>query len=196
MSEQAALLQGDTQSIVKQDEKEALGADLARQSWSLPKWDNIGKIGDQMKDAGIEFDKNQGKLKFDLESKHDTWLQVGALSYHQKRDGNYNEKNYGLGILRKLDDDSAFGVGYYKNSIHRDSFYLTYHYTPYEIGPVKLGFQAGLVSGYKALGGAPVPLLVPLASIEGKRAAVDLTCLPSFGGASGVCAAQFRFKLD
>lgn len=196
MSEQAALLQGDTQSIVKQDEKEALGADLARQSWSLPKWDNIGKIGDQMKDAGITFDKREGKLNFDLESKKDTWLQVGALSYHQNRDGNYNERNYGIGILRRIDDESAFAVGYYKNSIHRDTFYATYHYTPYELGPVKLGMQVGLVSGYKALGGAPVPLLLPLATIEGKRTAVDLTCIPSFGGASAVCAAQFRFKFD
>ncbi len=196
MSEQAALLQGDTQSTVKHDEKEAPAAELARQSWSLPKLDSLGKIGDQMKDAGITFNKDEGKLKFDLESKHDTWLQVGALSYHSKRDGNYNEQNYGIGILRRIDDESAFAVGYYKNSIHRDTFYATYHYTPYEIGPVKLGMQVGLVTGYKALGGAPVPLLLPLATIEGKRSAVDLTCIPAFGGASAVCAAQFRFKFE
>ncbi|CAN5459186.1 hypothetical protein BH11CYA1_BH11CYA1_00440 [soil metagenome] len=196
MSEQAALLQGDLQSKGQQEIKESPGAELARQTWSLPKLETLGKIGDQMKEAGITFDKNETKLKFDLESKHDTWLQVGALSYHSNRDGNYNEKNYGIGLLRRLDDESAFAVGYYKNSIHRDTFYATYHYTPYEIGPVKLGLQVGLVTGYKALGGGPVPLLLPLATIEGKRTAVDLTCIPAFGGASSVCAAQFRFKFD
>ena len=66
----------------------------------------------------------------------------------------------------------------------------------FQYGQAEEKDEVGLVTGYKALGGAPVPLLLPLATIEGKRSAVDLTCIPAFGGASAVCAAQFRFKFD
>ncbi|MBK9279989.1 MAG: hypothetical protein IPM93_17655 [Candidatus Obscuribacter sp.] len=180
--------------------REALQEDLSRQSWQLmgdaqgAQGKSIWGGSEKLKDAGISFNKEEGKLKIDLQNKHDTWLQLGALSYHQNRQANYNETNYGVGILRRLDDESAVAFGYYRNSIHKDSFYAAYHYTPYQYGPVKLGLQAGLISGYKALKGFPTPMLLPLASIEGKNVAVDLTCIPPLGGVSAVCAAQMRVK--
>ncbi len=180
--------------------REALQEDLSRQSWQLM-GDFQGATGksllggtDKLKEAGISYNKEEAKLKIDLQNRHDTWLQLGALSYHQNRDANYNETNYGIGILRRLDNESAVAFGYYRNSIHRDSFYAAYHYTPYQYGPVKLGLQAGLISGYKALSGFPTPMLLPLASIEGKNLAVDLTCIPPLGSVSAVCAAQMRVK--
>ncbi|MBX9938322.1 MAG: hypothetical protein K2Y32_03685 [Candidatus Obscuribacterales bacterium] len=174
----------------------SLPADFDKQSLSNQSWALMDKNGtkEKFKDAGITFNNEEGKLKFDLENKHDTWLQLGALSYHQNREANYRETNYGIGILRRLDDQSAFAVGYYRNSLDKDSFYAAYHYTPYELGPVKLGMQVGAISGYKALKGLPTPMLLPLATIEGKHIAADITCIPPIGTVSAVCAAQLRVK--
>lgn len=175
--------------------KEAL-AEISKDAWRPPNHSSV-KFGDRLSDAGVNWDKEQGKLKIDTTSPgHDTWLQLGALSYHQNREANYNETNYGIGLFRRLDEERAVAIGYYKNSIHKDSFYAQYQYTPYEVAGVKLGLQTGLISGYKSLHGAPMPILLPLATIEGKRLAADITCIPPLGGVSAVCAAQLRVKLD
>lgn len=128
------------------------------------------------------------------------WLQTGFMSYHldrkQTHERNFREQNYGIGIEHKLSENSSISAGYYRNSIDKDSFYAAYAYQPLKVGPVKVGAMAGVVTGYHLNNGGPIPMVLPLASIEGKRMGVNLTYVPKLKDVSSVVALQFKFALD
>jgi Antimicrobial peptide resistance and lipid A acylation protein PagP. len=128
------------------------------------------------------------------------WLQTGFMSYHldrqQTHERNFREQNYGIGLEHKLSENSSVSVGYYRNSIDKDSYYAAYAYQPLKAGPVKIGALAGVVTGYPLNNGGPIPMLLPLASIEGKRMGVNLTYVPKLKDVSSVLALQFKFVLD
>jgi len=85
-----------------------------------------------------------------------TTIQLHGVSWHKT--GTFNERNYGIGIRNQINQDLAFQVGYYKNSVNKDTFYSVINYTPLTVGPVAVGVFGGLASGYKTplVGGAMV----------------------------------------
>jgi hypothetical protein len=85
-----------------------------------------------------------------------TTVQLHGLSWHKT--GTFNERNYGIGIRNQINRDLAFQVGYYKNSVNKDTFYSVINYTPLTVGPVAVGVFGGFASGYKSplVGGAMV----------------------------------------
>lgn len=77
----------------------------------------------------------------------ETWVSVMGASYHTDREAGYNEKNPGVGI-EQGDKNLRAVLGYYRNSLNRDTFYLGVSNTPIHIGGFNFGYTAGLASGY------------------------------------------------
>ncbi len=77
-----------------------------------------------------------------------TYLTVTLASYHFNRDRQYNERNFGLGIERRLSDDWSVSTGFYKNSFYRDSLYALASYTSARLAGWRLGVVFGGVTGY------------------------------------------------
>jgi len=131
-----------------------------------------------------------------------TWLQLGGISHHLDRSRNFNEQNWGIGIEHKLSKDNAFAIGedssiaigQYRNSIRQTSHYALYQWKPLHVGPVDVGVMAGFVDGYRLNNGRPVPLALPMASIEGRNLGVNIMCLPKMKDVSAVCAMQFKVR--
>ncbi len=131
-----------------------------------------------------------------------TWLQLGGISHHLDRSRNFNEQNWGIGIEHKLSkdnpfaigNDSSIAIGQYRNSIRRTSNYAVYQWKPLHVGPVDIGVMAGFVDGYHLNNGRPVPMALPMASIEGRNLGVNIMCLPKMKDISAVCAVQFKVR--
>lgn len=88
-----------------------------------------------------------------------------------------NEVNPGLGFEHQLSDTSKAIGGFYRNTEGRNSMYGGVNYSPVSVGPVQLGANLGLLSGYSA---APViPMIAPTASLEGKDYGLNLTFMPN-----------------
>jgi len=130
------------------------------------------------------------------------WIQMGGLSHHLERNRGFNEQNWGLGIEYKLSrdnpiaigDDSSIAIGQYRNSIRQTSHYALYQWKPLHVGPVDLGVMVGAVDGYHLNKGGPVPLALPMASVEGKHIGVNFMCVPKMKEVSAVCAMQFKLR--
>ena len=91
---------------------------------------------------------------------------IHLLSKHPGNAGKYNESNPGLGMRVGLKDSSGyFGVGGYKNSIGENSLYAGYGNTLGSAGPLSVGYNTGLISGYL---NNPVPFLIPELKYQGK----------------------------
>ncbi len=77
---------------------------------------------------------------------------TGFISKHESKgnlvNGNrYNETNYGLSIERTVDRHHTT-VGYYRNSVNRDTVYLAQSYTIYKRGNWSVMPTVGLFTGY------------------------------------------------
>lgn len=123
------------------------------------------------------------------------WLDVPVASYHTDRSKNYNETNYGLGLEYRLNEEVSLGVGRYYNSIRSWSNYIGATYTPFSLGPVKLGVVGGIINGYDSFGGGYFPVIIPTAVIEGKRMGINIVAAPPIKDNSGVIGFQLKFKL-
>jgi len=75
------------------------------------------------------------------------WGTVMTRSYHANRAKDYNENNFGLG-LEVREGEFRAGLGSFANSYYKTSNILYVSYLPWEIGPVRAGLRAGVVSGY------------------------------------------------
>lgn len=180
------------------------GQGLSQESWDLVARANLLKPDRASESASASTSEGTAKVNAEgvsiqaVPSKN--WLQTGFMSYHldrqQTHERNFREQNYGIGLEHKLSENSSLSVGYYRNSIDKDSFYAAYAYQPLKAGPVKIGAMAGVVTGYPLNNGGPIPMVLPLASIEGKRMGVNLTYVPKLKDVSSVVALQFKFALD
>lgn len=126
------------------------------------------------------------------QSKADTWVSFGGVSHHLS-DGNYNERNGGLGIEHDLSKNWRLMAGMYKNSFRRDSLYVGGGYLPLRIGPVRLGAAGGMFSGY---GENAVFAAMGAAMIESKRWGLNILYMPKYSGQGGLLAFQFKVKFQ
>jgi len=102
------------------------------------------------------------------------WLASTVASYHRNREPRYNERNWGLGFERDFAQDTRLIGGAHRNSHYRTSVYAG-AYTPIRWGShVRIGALGGVVNGYEVNEKRFLPVVMPLAQIEGKSAGADL----------------------
>jgi hypothetical protein len=128
------------------------------------------------------------------------WLVLGGLAYHSCRTCKFRERNPGLALQWKSPwfeeftglQNTRLTAGAYINSNNRDSVYAGAQWLPYSYGPVKLGLQAVLITGYKEA--VITPVLLPLVSVETQHAGVDLYAVPKMAKVSAAVFATFKVK--
>ena len=183
---------------VSSQREEPAGAQLSRQSWQLMDSPAVSDKPAVIEERVVKPEEASGRT--DSSDKSQNWLQTGFLSYHLNRDQahtrHFREQNYGIGFEHKLSEDSSLSIGYYRNSLDRNSFYAGYNWSPINAGAVKLGVIGGVISGYPALNkGGAFPMLLPVASLEGKAVGINLTYVPRMKDVSSVVALQLKFKI-
>lgn len=113
----------------------------------------------------------------------------GFLSRHIDTTKQFNESNQGIGYRF---GDSDVIVGYFRNSLDRDSVYAAYEARWQLGGPLQVGVAAGAVTGYKP---AVVPLLVPELVLQIHGVEVAVTYLPAIHNVvPATFATQLRYS--
>ena len=128
------------------------------------------------------------------------WFVLGGLAYHSCRDCGFRERNPGLALqwqspwfeeLTGL-QNTRLTAGTYINSNNRNSVYAGAQWLPYSYGPVKLGLQAALITGY--LEAKITPVLLPLVSIETQHVGLDVYAVPKAAKVSAAVFATFKVR--
>ena len=83
-------------------------------------------------------------------------------------------------------------AGAYINSNNKNSVYAGAQWLPYSYGPVKLGLQAVLITGY--LEAKITPVLLPLVSIETQHVGLDVYAVPKVAKVSAAVFATFKVR--
>ena len=128
------------------------------------------------------------------------WVVLGGIAYHSCRTCGFREDNPGLALqwqspwfaeLTGL-ENTRLTAGAYINSNNRNSLYAGAQWLPYSYGPVKLGLQAVLITGYKEA--VITPVLLPLVSVETQHVGVDLYAVPKMAKVSAALFATFKVR--
>jgi hypothetical protein len=128
------------------------------------------------------------------------WIVLGGLAYHSCRTCGFRESNPGLALQWKSPwfenltgmQDTRLTAGAYINSNNRNSVYAGAQWLPYSYGPVKLGMQAVLITGYKEA--VITPVLLPLVSVETQHVGLDVYAVPKLAKVSAAVFATFKVK--
>ncbi len=130
------------------------------------------------------------------EARADGWyMSPGGVSYHQDRKAGYNERNHGLSLTYRADAELAYSAGGFGNSLHRRAYFAAARWTPVQMGWVRAGALVGVVTGYDAAGGGPIPVALPAVAVD--IGPVDVTVIgwPSMMGSGAGIAAQFAVRV-
>ncbi len=128
------------------------------------------------------------------------WLVLGGLAYHSCRTCGFRERNPGLALqwqspwfeeLTGL-ENTRLTAGTYINSNDRNSVYAGAQWMPYSYGPVKLGIQAALITGY--LEAKITPVLLPMVSIETQHVGLDVYAVPKAAKVSAAVFATLKLR--
>ena len=128
------------------------------------------------------------------------WVVLGGVAYHSCRTCGFREDNPGLALqwqspwfaeLTGL-ENTRLTAGAYINSNNRNSVYAGAQWLPYSYGPLKLGLQAVLITGYKEV--VITPALLPLVSVETQYVGVDLYAVPKMAKVSAALFATFKVR--
>ncbi len=128
-------------------------------------------------------------------------VEIFGLSYHSDRQTDYNERNYGLGLIRHLDNEHDAGwlgherqvsMGAYKNSYYRMGGFIAYathlKKIPLAGGTLRLGVEASLITGYRI---KPVmPTAFPRMSFTVGRVSLIIRSMPGYVSSATM---QYRF---
>lgn len=128
------------------------------------------------------------------------WLIIGGLAHHSCRTCGFRESNPGIAAqwqspwfeeLTGL-ENTRLTAGAYINSNDRNSVYAGAQWLPWSYGPVKLGLQAVIITGYKEA--AITPVLLPLISVETQHVGVDIYAVPKLAKVSSAVFATFKVR--
>jgi hypothetical protein len=123
----------------------------------------------------------------DVES---VWLTSGEWSRHTDEGiHHYRQNNTGVGLQVDLDADSSLVMGWYNNSVHRETVYLGGTYTPWHFGGAKLGGLYVMATGYDRYVPA-VPMVGIFGSYEYEHAGINMMWLPGV-----VAAVQLKWRI-
>ena len=128
------------------------------------------------------------------------WLTTGEWSRHV-HDTNcpwpgaacrpkYRQNNTGIGLEVKQSVDSSVLMGYYHNSVYRETVFGGMTYTPIHYSGVSLGIVGGLATGYTDKFPA-VPIGGIFSSLEYKGVGMNIYWLPNV-----VTAIQFKIRIN
>ncbi len=128
------------------------------------------------------------------------WLIIGGLAHHSCRTCGFRESNPGIAAqwqspwFEELTgiENTRLTAGAYINSNDRNSVYAGAQWLPWSYGPVKLGLQAVIISGYKEA--AITPVLLPLISVETQHVGVDIYAVPKLAKVSSAVFATFKVR--
>jgi len=126
----------------------------------------------------------------------DLWLVGTAASYHFDRSKIRNERNPGIGVEYGLTNAPRIVVGYYKNSQWGTSHYAGGIWTPLKWGPAKMGAMYGVIDGYTPRNGGYIPMVIPLATIEGNRFGINVLYAPTIRDLPGAVGLQLKILVD
>jgi hypothetical protein len=130
------------------------------------------------------------------EARADGWyVSGGGASYHADRQAGYNERNHGLSLSYRADDELAYSAGFFGNSLHHRAYFSAARWTPVRLWILRAGALAGVVTGYDAAGGGPIPIALPAVAVD--IGPVDVTVIgwPSMMGSGAGIAAQFAVRV-
>lgn len=119
----------------------------------------------------------------------DVWLNFGGISWHPNSTIEFRENNPGIGIESRLEGGHAIAIGRYINSIGQSSNYALYSRRIVGTDAVSGGLLGGLVTGYRANGGGPIPALAPYISAEAGRVGMSLVIIPPADNKSALAIA-------
>lgn len=125
----------------------------------------------------------------------DVYVSPGGLSYHTDRSKNFNERNYGLSATYRTDDELAYTSGWFGNSLHRRSYFAAARWTPLQIGQIRAGALVGIVTGYEAAGGGPIPVALPAVAVSVGSVEMTVVGWPAMFGSGAGIAAQFAVRV-
>jgi hypothetical protein len=122
----------------------------------------------------------------------ETSLQIHGLSYHFKRDIDYNERNAGAGIRYAFDRSLSVQAGAFNNSHERTSAYALVDWTPVQAGAFSAGAFAGIATGYewRPLVGIVTPITGAVVRADVGRFNLTLRITPPHPKASAVMALE------
>lgn len=125
----------------------------------------------------------------------DLYVSPGGFSYHADRSKGYNEVNHGLSLTYRADDELAYSAGFFGNSLHRRAWFAAARWTPAQLGVLRAGALLGVVTGYEAAGGGPIPVALP--AVAADIGPVDVTVIgwPSMFGSGAGIAAHFSVRV-
>lgn len=101
----------------------------------------------------------------------EAYVELHGASRHFLTESEYNEQNYGVGIRVERKDGTAVMAGVYRNSYDHTSLYASVGQYMRR-GPLQVGFEAGLVTGY------PMGAAVPVGCLSAKMGPVRVRLLP------------------
>lgn len=117
------------------------------------------------------------------------WITSGMWSRHpNEQHYQYNQHNVGIGLAYQRGNYNLV-AGEYDNSLRHHSNYLGIINQPYSLGPVRIGYLAGFVSGYTKTP-AFAPAVAPVLSYEYRKVGINLIVIPSV-----VTAIQLKIKV-
>lgn len=127
-----------------------------------------------------------------------TWIAATVASKHlseSKSGKDYNERNYGLGGENCLGTFAGVPVrgvaGFFRNSNRIDSLYVGFSGTLFQVGPVKVGLAAVLVSGYEV---EPLKAPFPVFAIEGEKLGANMSFFPKSRDTGAALGFQIKWK--
>lgn len=125
------------------------------------------------------------------------YINVGGVSYHYDANGRawgFNESNPGIGVTWAWRDVPVIGtadvsVGFYRNSIGRDSAYIGVDKLPLNVAGGRAGVTAIMATGYE------IPVLPIIAPTICWQYVCTLATPPISGKTVGVASIQFRIPI-
>jgi hypothetical protein len=126
------------------------------------------------------------------------WVDSGFATYHFDGERGLNGRNTGIGAEYRFRGDLALLGGRFLNSDREHSNYAGLVWQPVALGPLRLGAVAGVFSGYPRMReGGWFPALIPVATIEYRRAGVNVGYVPSYKDRLyGGLSVQLKFRLS
>ena len=129
---------------------------------------------------------------------HRDWILTGFLSKHFSEDNRENDKNFGVFFEHDFSRQWGLYFGQYENSGKIRSHLIAATWQPMHIGPVRVGFEAGLVDGYMQLNrGHFAPAALPFLSYTMGFVKANLFCIPPvIKTAAPVCSLQLGANIE
>jgi hypothetical protein len=128
------------------------------------------------------------------------WLIVGGIARHTCRTCGFRESNPGVAVqwhapwfeeLTGL-QNTRLTAGGYINSNNRNSVYAGAQWLPFSYGPVKLGLQGVVITGY--LKQSVTPTLLPVLTLETRYLGADLFLVPKLADVSAAAFLTFKMR--